>query len=337
MRKKLSVALAIILSTAMLAACGSSGAPAGGASAPAEPEKVEEAVEETVEEGAEAVEGAVEAGVAEADAAVTAAETAAVTAAEAVVADTEDGRTFTVGFDAEYPPYGFKDEATGDYTGFDLEMAEELCSRRGWKLVKQPIDWDSKDMELNSGAIDCIWNGMTYTGRENDYTWSEPYVDNSIVIAVNADSDIQTAEDLAGKIVVAQAGSSAYTALTNNPEDGSNDANLALAASFANLEQIQDYNNAFMQMNAGVYDAVAVDIGVAMFQLNTPANEGKFRLLEQPISTEQYAIAFAKGNTELRDLVQETFDEMAADGTVLKIAQKYADSRLPEMLIKGKE
>ena len=97
----------------------------------------------------------------------------------------------SVGFDAEYPPYGFKDEKTGDYTGFDLELAEEVCNRRGWTLKKQPIDWDAKDMEINSGAIDCLWNGMTYTGRENDYTWSEPYVDNSIVIAVTADSDIR--------------------------------------------------------------------------------------------------------------------------------------------------
>ena len=244
------------------------------------------------------------------------------------------GRTFTVGFDAEYPPYGFKDEGSGDYTGFDLEMAEELCKRRGWTLVKQPIDWDSKDMELGSGAIDCIWNGMTFTGREEEYTWSDPYVDNSIVIAVNADSDIQTPADLAGKIVVAQSGSSALTALTDDPGDGSNDENLALAASFGNLEEIADYNSAFMQMNAGVYDAIAVDIGVAQYQL--AANEGKYRLLEQPISTEQYAIAFLKGNTELRDQVQETFNEMAADGTVLKIAQNYTDFNLPDMLIVGK-
>ena len=245
-----------------------------------------------------------------------------------------EGRTFTVGFDAEYPPYGFKDEESGDYTGFDLEMAEELCKRRGWTLVKQPIDWDSKDMELGSGAIDCIWNGMTFTGREEEYTWSDPYVDNSIVIAVNADSDIQTPADLAGKIVVAQSGSSALTALTDDPGDGSNDENLALAASFGNLEEIADYNSAFMQMNAGVYDAIAVDIGVAQYQL--AANEGKYRLLEQPISTEQYAIAFLKGNTELRDQVQETFNEMAADGTVLKIAQNYTDFNLPDMLIVGK-
>lgn len=255
-------------------------------------------------------------------------------AGTAAEAGAGEGRTFTVGFDAEYPPYGFKDEGSGDYTGFDLEMAEELCKRRGWTLVKQPIDWDSKDMELGSGAIDCIWNGMTFTGREEEYTWSDPYVDNSIVIAVNADSDIQTPADLAGKIVVAQSGSSALTALTDDPGDGSNDENLALAASFGNLEEIADYNSAFMQMNAGVYDAIAVDIGVAQYQL--AANEGKYRLLEQPISTEQYAIAFLKGNTELRDQVQETFNEMAADGTVLKIAQNYADFNLPDMLIVGK-
>ena len=246
----------------------------------------------------------------------------------------EEGTTFTVGFDAEYPPYGFKDEETGDYTGFDLELAAELCARRGWTLKKQPIDWNSKDMEINSGAIDCLWNGMTYTGREEDYTWTEPYVDNSIVFAVNADSDIQTKADLAGKNVVAQQESSADTALTNDPGDGSNDENLNLCATFASYETIADYNNAFMNMSAGVYDAIAVDIGVAQFQLK--ANEGKYRILDEPLSKEQYAIAFKKGNTELRDMVQETLNEMAADGTVDKIVANYADYNLPEMLIIGK-
>ena len=76
--------------------------------------------------------------------------------------------TLTVGFDAEYPPYGYKDEKTGEYTGFDLELAEAVCDIYGWELKKQPIDWDSKDMELESGSIDCIWNGFTMTGREEN-------------------------------------------------------------------------------------------------------------------------------------------------------------------------
>ena len=124
----------------------------------------------------------------------------------------DSAKTFTVGFDAEYPPYGYRTES-GDYAGFDLDLAAEVCERNGWELVKQPIDWDAKDMELNSGAIDCIWNGFTMTGREDEYTFSKPYVDNSIVYVVRADSDIQTEADLAGKHVITQAGSSALSAL----------------------------------------------------------------------------------------------------------------------------
>lgn len=85
----------------------------------------------------------------------------------------EDKKTFTVGFDAEYPPYGYMDE-NGEYTGFDLELAEAVCKLEGWELVKKPLNWDSKDMELNSGSIDCIWNGFTMNGREDDYTFSTP-------------------------------------------------------------------------------------------------------------------------------------------------------------------
>ena len=290
MKKIVAIMLAGILCAGVLTGCGGS---TGAAK-----------TEDTKEEAVESTEGAEGAATAE---------------------SAEEGRVFTVGFDAEYTPYGYKDEATGDYTGFDLELAEEVCKRRGWTLKKQPIDWDAKDMEINSGAIDCLWNGMTYNGRENDYTWSEPYVDNTIVIAVNADSDIQTEADLAGKMVVAQAASSADTALNDNPE---------LKDTFSGYETIKDYNDAFMQMDAGVYDAIAVDIGVAQYQL--AANEGKYRILEEPLSTEQYAIAFAKGNTELRDQVQETLDEMAADGTVEKIVANYADYNLPAMLIIGK-
>ena len=164
-----------------------------------------------------------------------------------------------VGFDAEYPPYGYKDE-TGEYTGFDLELAQAVCDIYGWELVKQPIDWDAKDMELNSGAIDCIWNGFTMTGREDDYTWSDAYVDNSIVVMVPADSEIQTLADLSGKTVVTQADSSALTALQTDRSD--------LAATFKSLEQTADYNTAVLNMNSGMVDAIAIDIGVAMYYVS---------------------------------------------------------------------
>lgn len=246
-------------------------------------------------------------------------------------ADTAERTTFTVGFDAEYPPYGFKNDA-GEYVGFDLDLAQEVCDRNGWELIKQPIDWSSKDMELNSGTVDCLWNGFTMTGRESEYTFSEPYVDNSIVFVVRQDSDIQTKEDLAGKIVITQAGSSALTALTNTED---NDENLALAATFASLEQTPDYNSAFMSLETGAVDAIAVDIGVAQYQLTNHSD--KFRQLEEPLSTEQYAIAFKLGNEELRDQVQATLDEMVEDGTFDAIAANYADYNLDQMVCLGKE
>lgn len=235
-----------------------------------------------------------------------------------------------VGFDAEYPPYGYMAE-DGSYVGFDLDLAQEVCNRNGWELVKQPIDWNSKDMELNSGTIDCIWNGFTMTGREDEYTFSEPYVDNSIVFVVMNDSDIQTEADLAGKVVVTQADSSALAALTNTED---NDENLALAASFAALEQVADYNTAFMELESGVVDAIAVDIGVAQYQLTSRGDT--FRKLDEPLSTEQYAIGFKLGNTELRDQVQATLDEMVEDGTFDEIAAKYSDYNLDQMVCLGK-
>ena len=251
-------------------------------------------------------------------------ETAAAEAPAADAAATAEDTEFVVGFDAEYPPYGYLDEATGDYTGFDLELAEELCKRRGWTLKKQPINWDNMDAEIDSGTIDCIWNGMTYTGREAAYTWSKPYVNNSIVIAVLADSDIQTAADLAGKVVIVQSDSSAETALKSEEL-------AALTGTFADLQRNPSYNTCFTDMKSGAVDAVAVDIGVARYQMRN--NPDAFRILEEPISTEQYAIAFKLGNEALRDQVQETYDEMLADGTVMKVAEKYADDNLPDMLI----
>ncbi len=176
---------------------------------------------------------------------------------------TEDRTTFTVGFDAEFPPYGYKDD-NGEYVGFDLDLAEEVCKRNGWNLVKQPIDWDSKDMELSSGSIDCIWNGFTLNGRESLYTWSTAYVDNSQVVVVKQDSEITELSDLAGKVVVVQADSSALAAFTG--EDATEE-NQELCASFADLQQVSDYNSAFMNLEAGSVDAICMDIGVANYQI----------------------------------------------------------------------
>ena len=229
-------------------------------------------------------------------------------------------KTFTVGFDAEFPPYGYRDD-NGEYVGFDLDLAAEVCKRQGWELVKQPIDWDAKDMELSSGAIDCIWNGFTMNGREDAYTWTEPYVDNSQVFVVAAASGVQNKEELAGKVVAVQKDSSALAALN----DEENSDNIALRDSFAQLIEDADYNTAFMDLEQGAVDAVAIDIGVAQYQI-AQREAGKFVMLQgedNKLAVEQYAVGFLKGNDELRDTVQKTLDEMAADGTFTQIAEKW--------------
>ena len=228
----------------------------------------------------------------------------------------EERTTFTVGFDAEFPPYGYMDD-NGEYVGFDLDLAAEVCARNGWELVKRPIDWDSKDMELSSGSIDCIWNGFTMNGREDAYTWSSPYVDNSQVFVVAADSGITTFEDLAGKAVGVQKDSSALSALN----DEETPENIALRDSFGSLTEHAEYNTAFLELESGALDAVAMDIGVADYQIESRG--GGYVILEQRLAAEQYGVGFLLGNEELRDTVESTLKEMAADGTFTEIAEKW--------------
>lgn len=228
----------------------------------------------------------------------------------------KEGRTFTVGFDAEFPPYGYMDD-NGEYVGFDLDLAQEVCTRNNWELVKQPIDWNSKDMELSSGAIDCIWNGFTINGREDAYTWSSPYVDNSQVFVVAADAGIASFADLAGKAVGVQSDSSALSALN----DEETPENIALRDSFGKLTEYGDYNTAFMDLEAGALDAVAMDIGVANYQIES-RGEG-YVMLPEYLATEQYGVGFLLGNEELRDTVEKTLMEMAKDGKFMEIAKKW--------------
>ena len=218
---------------------------------------------------------------------------------------------FVVGFDAEFPPMGFIAE-DGSYTGFDLDLAAEVASRLGLEFVAQPIAWDSKDQELNSGNIDCIWNGFTISGREDEYTWTEPYMSNNQVVVVNAGSDISTLADLAGAVVAVQKDSSGLAALEENTE---------LLDSFAELVQVDDYLNAMMELESGAVDAIVMDEIVARYQIQEAGSN--FVVLEESVASEEYGVGFALGNEELRDQVQAALEEMAADGTLAQISNEW--------------
>ena len=236
--------------------------------------------------------------------------TAGTTAAETAAAEAAGG-TLIVGFDQDFPPMGFVGD-NGEYTGFDLDLAKEVASRLGLEYKAQPVAWDSKDMELESGNIDCIWNGFTITGREDDYTWTTPYMANKQVFVVANDSDIKSQADLAGKVVEVQADSSAEAALKENQD---------LANTFGQLLTTPDYNTAFMDLEQGAVDAVAMDVIVAGYQIKQ--RNADFKILDDSLSEEEYGVGFKKGNTELRDKVQGALEEMAADGTLAKISDEW--------------
>ena len=223
------------------------------------------------------------------------------------------GGTFTVGFDQEFPPMGFVGD-DGEYTGFDLEVAKEVAERLGLEFVPQPVDWAAKDMELESGNIDCIWNGFTMTGREDDYTWSEAYMANQQVFVVTAESGIKTLADLAGKVAEVQAESSAEAALKDDPD---------LTGTFGTLQTTPDYNTAFMDLQMGAVDAIAMDEVVARFQIEQ--RQVDFIVLDETLAAENYAVGFKKGNDTLKDQVQEQLEALAADGTLAKISEKWFD------------
>ncbi len=221
---------------------------------------------------------------------------------------------FVVGFDAEFPPMGFMAE-DGSYTGFDLDLAEEVANRLGMKFVAQPIAWDAKDTELESGNIDCIWNGFTMTGREDSYTWSEPYMKNAQVVVVRDDSGIASLDDLAGKIVCVQKDSSGLAAVEENAD---------FKDSLADLIQVDSYLNAIMELESGAVDAIVMDEIVARYELSN--SDAPLMVLDISLAEEEYGIGFLLGNTELRDEVQATLEEMAADGTLAKISEEWFEA-----------
>jgi polar amino acid transport system substrate-binding protein len=225
--------------------------------------------------------------------------------------DPAAAKKFIVGFDQDFPPMGFVD-SNNEYVGFDLDLAKEAASRMGMEFVAQPIAWDSKDMELESGNIDCIWNGFTISGREDKYTWSEAYMINDQVVVVKNDSDIKSLADLAGKTVAVQKDSSGLAALNDNAD---------LKNSFGELVEMESYLNALMELEMGSIDAIVMDEIVARYEIQTSGKP--FKVLDEAVASEEYGVGFLLGNEALRDQVQKVLEDMAADGTMAKISEKW--------------
>ncbi len=221
-------------------------------------------------------------------------------------------KQFVLGLDDSFPPYGYRDD-TNQIVGYDIDLATEVCKRLGVSLVCQPIDWNAKDQELNTGKIDCIWNGLTITPeREEAILFSKPYVDNSQVVAVKKDSTIRTLEDLAGKKLGLQAGSSAADALEKVPE---------FKNSLKEIIEFKENLTALMDLEIGGVDGVLLDIGVAQQCID---HEKLYCIiLEESVSSEKYGIGFRKNDKALCEAVENQLLEMVKDGTMKEIDFKW--------------
>lgn len=224
-----------------------------------------------------------------------------------------DSGEFILGLDATFKPMGYTDE-NDEIVGFDIDCAEEVCSRLGVKLVKQPIDWDTKEQDLDSGKIDCIWNGMSINAsRQEVMNLSEPYMKNSMVFVVAAGTlDASAAlDELKGKTVAVQSGSTAQEILQGAELEVTENA---LAT---NVECLQ-------QLELNLVDAVFMDSVVANYEIKESGKD--YVILENGLEEEEYAIGFRKNDSALRDRVQEILSEMKADGKLGEISTKWFGS-----------
>lgn len=219
---------------------------------------------------------------------------------------------FKLGLDAAFPPMGFTDE-NGEIVGFDIDLAKAVCDYYGVELECVPIEWDNKDTELQTGAIDCIWNGFTVNDeRLEAYSMSKPYLANRQVVVVNNGSDITDLAGLAGKKVALQSDSSASKALEANSE---------VNASIAEKVEMLDNLTALMDLQAGNVDAVILDEVVARYVITE--NGYPLTVLEESLAPEEYAIGFAKDNAALCKAVEDALTALKEQGKLAEISEKW--------------
>ena len=222
-----------------------------------------------------------------------------------------DKGTLVLGLDDSFPPMGFRDE-NNNIVGFDIDVATEVANRMGVELKVQPIEWSTKEMELNTGSVDCLWNGLSIDDeRKQAMDLSEPYMTNRMVLVVLNDSEYTDQASLAGKTIGVQNGSTAEKILEESD----------FSKTIGNTIGFKDNVTAFMELETKGIDAIFMDEVVANYAITSQNKD--FKVLEDGLTEEEYAVGFKKGNTALKNEVQKYIDEMKADGTMTQISEKW--------------
>lgn len=223
--------------------------------------------------------------------------------------------TLIVGLDDTFAPMGFRDD-NNEIVGFDVDLAKEVGERLDIEMQFQPIDWAMKETELNTGNIDVVWNGYAITPeRAEKVTLSEPYMENAQIIVVKKDSGITKKSDLEGKLLATQQSSSSIDKIKEDPSGIYNKLGDELVLYPTN-------NNAFLDLEAGRVDAIVVGEVYGRYYIKESGKD-VFAILEEDFGAEETAVAIQKGNTELKEKIDQTLNEMRADGTYDEIYGKW--------------
>lgn len=219
---------------------------------------------------------------------------------------------FVVGLDDNFPPMGFRDEG-GNIVGFDIDLAKELAERMGVQVEFKPVEWDGVLFSLKNGTIDVIWNALTITEeRAEQIAFSKPYLDNRQIIVVQEDSTINNKDDLVGKIIGIQLGSSSENALNNEQEVVNK------------LEEIRRFSNnteALMDLQTGRIHAVVVDEILGRYYISKKPDV--YRVLEDDFGHELYGVGIRQEDIKFKEEIDVILDEMKEDGTAAEISNKW--------------
>lgn len=217
-----------------------------------------------------------------------------------------------VGLDDNFPPMGFHDPKDNSIIGFDVDLAKEAGKRLGVPVEFKPIDWSSKEAELNGKRVDVLWNGLTITEeRKKNIDFTPAYLENRQIVIVKADATIKAKADLAGKIVGTQEGSSAVEAIAKDPA----------GKTVKEIKKYPDNVFALKDLEIGRINALVVDEIVGRYY--TAKEPGKFVILTEHFGTEEYGVGVRKGEAALLEALTKTLDAMKKDGAAAEISKKW--------------
>ena len=240
-------------------------------------------------------------------------------------------KSITVGFDNTFVPMGFE-EKNGDYAGFDIELAQYVSKKLGITVHFQPIDWDMKETELQNGTIDAIWNGYSATDeRREKVAFTIPYMQNSQILVVKKTSGIHSVEDMTGKVLGAQNGSSGMLDFEEHPEVLKN------RVKGGDADQYQSVNEAIIDLKNDRIDALLIDRVYADYYLTTEGIADEYDTIPSGFESESFAVGVRPADKKLLEALNQAFKELYLEGIFQRISQKWFGEDVATPEVKGQE